>query len=118
MGDGLTGKRLNSIAHLYIRTGKPKRKMKRNREKALGREWFTENRREIIPACRLAFHEIIAFGSGGCTSVVTMTAVANWFHKNVGIALGIMASGFGPAVFFKLLTAYCLLLSPGIPKTL
>ncbi|RJR36486.1 MAG: MFS transporter [Desulfobacteraceae bacterium] len=38
---------------------------------------------------------LIAFGAGGCTSVVTMTAVANWFHKNVGIALGIMASGFG-----------------------
>lgn len=27
--------------------------------------------------------------------MVTMTAVANWFHKKVGIALGIMASGFG-----------------------
>jgi MFS family permease len=38
---------------------------------------------------------LIAFGAGGCTSVVTMTAVANWFHKNVGMALGIMASGFG-----------------------
>lgn len=38
---------------------------------------------------------LIAFGAGGCTSVVTMTAVANWFHKNVGMALGIMASGLG-----------------------
>jgi MFS family permease len=38
---------------------------------------------------------LLAFGAGGCTSVVTMTAVANWFHKKVGIALGIMASGFG-----------------------
>jgi len=38
---------------------------------------------------------IIAFGAGGCTSVVTMTAVANWFEKKVGIAMGIMASGFG-----------------------
>jgi MFS family permease len=38
---------------------------------------------------------LIAFGAGGCTSVVTMTAVANWFHKNIGIALGIVASGFG-----------------------
>ena len=38
---------------------------------------------------------LIAFGAGGCTSVVTMTAVANWFHKNIGLALGIMASGFG-----------------------
>jgi len=38
---------------------------------------------------------LIAFGAGGCTSVVVMTAVANWFHKNVGIALGVMMSGFG-----------------------
>ncbi len=38
---------------------------------------------------------LIAFGAGGCTSVVTMTAVANWFHRKVGVALGVMASGFG-----------------------
>ena len=38
---------------------------------------------------------LIAFGGGGCTSVVTMTAVAHWFQKNVGVALGVMASGFG-----------------------
>jgi MFS family permease len=37
----------------------------------------------------------ISFGAGGCTTVVTMTAVATWFKKNVGIALGIMACGFG-----------------------
>jgi len=37
----------------------------------------------------------IAFGGGGCTSVVTMTAVARWFRKNVGKALGIMSAGFG-----------------------
>jgi len=37
----------------------------------------------------------IALGAGGCTSVVTMTAVAVWFRKNVGMAMGIMASGFG-----------------------
>jgi MFS transporter, OFA family, oxalate/formate antiporter len=37
----------------------------------------------------------IALGAGGCTSVVSMTAVAMWFRKNVGLALGIMASGFG-----------------------
>lgn len=37
----------------------------------------------------------IALGAGGCTSVVTMTAVAAWFRKNVGLALGVMASGFG-----------------------
>jgi len=38
---------------------------------------------------------LIAFGAGGCASVVFMTAVANWFHKYVGIALGVMMSGFG-----------------------
>jgi len=38
---------------------------------------------------------LLAFGAGGCTSVVTMTAVANWFKKNVGIAFAVMASGFG-----------------------
>ena len=38
---------------------------------------------------------LIAFGAGGCAMVVTMAAVANWFHKNVGVALGVMASGVG-----------------------
>ena len=38
---------------------------------------------------------LIAFGAGGCTSVVTMTAVANWFDKNVGKAMGVTVSGFG-----------------------
>ncbi len=37
----------------------------------------------------------LAFGAGGCASVVIMTVVANWFHKDVGIALGITISGFG-----------------------
>jgi MFS family permease len=38
---------------------------------------------------------LIAFGAGGCMSVVTMTLVANWFYKRIGLAMGIMASGFG-----------------------
>jgi MFS family permease len=38
---------------------------------------------------------LIAFGAGGCAMVVTMSAVANWFHKHVGLALGVMASGVG-----------------------
>ena len=38
---------------------------------------------------------LLSFGSGGCTSVVSMTAVASWFHKKLGLALGITASGFG-----------------------
>lgn len=38
---------------------------------------------------------IIAFGAGGCALVVIMSAVANWFRKKVGIALGVMMSGIG-----------------------
>jgi len=38
---------------------------------------------------------LIAFGGGGCTSVVTMTAIAQWFRRNIGKALGIMSAGFG-----------------------
>ena len=38
---------------------------------------------------------LMAFGAGGCTSVVTLTAIANWFDKNVGKAMGVMVSGFG-----------------------
>jgi MFS family permease len=43
---------------------------------------------------------LVAFGAGGCTVVVTMSVVANWFHKKVGIALGVMASGVGASGFF------------------
>ncbi|UCG64804.1 MAG: MFS transporter [Deltaproteobacteria bacterium] len=38
---------------------------------------------------------LIGFGTGGCTAVVPMPAVANWFHKNAGIALGVTASRIG-----------------------
>ncbi len=38
---------------------------------------------------------LIALGAGGCATLVLMTAVAHWFHKNVGVALGVMMSGFG-----------------------
>jgi OFA family oxalate/formate antiporter-like MFS transporter len=38
---------------------------------------------------------LIAFGAGGCSSVVTMTAVANWFQRKVGVALGVMGAGIG-----------------------
>lgn len=38
---------------------------------------------------------LIAFGAGGCTSVVLMTAVARWFRKDIGKALGLMACGYG-----------------------
>ena len=38
---------------------------------------------------------LLALGAGGCTSVVLMVVVANWFDRNVGKALGLMASGIG-----------------------
>lgn len=38
---------------------------------------------------------IMSFGAGGCTAVVTTTAVANWFYRKASKAFGIMASGFG-----------------------
>jgi len=38
---------------------------------------------------------LIGLGTGGCTSVVIMTLVANWFRKKVSLAMGIAASGFG-----------------------
>ena len=38
---------------------------------------------------------LISFGSGGCTSVVLMTAVANWFNRDIGKAMGLVTCGFG-----------------------
>ena len=38
---------------------------------------------------------LLSFGAGGCTSVVLMTAVANWFSKNVGKALSVVTCGVG-----------------------
>jgi len=46
---------------------------------------------------------LLAFGAGGCTSVVTMTAVANWFRKKAGIALGLVGSGIGAGGLMVLL---------------
>lgn len=38
---------------------------------------------------------LVAIGSAGCTSVVLMTVVGNWFRRNVGKALGFTACGIG-----------------------
>ena len=38
---------------------------------------------------------LIAIGMSACTGTVLMTAVTNWFRRRAGIALGIVASGFG-----------------------
>ncbi|MBW1708272.1 MAG: MFS transporter [Deltaproteobacteria bacterium] len=40
---------------------------------------------------------LLALGAGGCTSVVVMAVVANWFDKKVGLAMGIAICGFGAA---------------------
>lgn len=37
---------------------------------------------------------LMAIGTSGCSPTVVMTAVANWFRKKVGIAIGIVACGF------------------------
>lgn len=42
---------------------------------------------------------LIAFGAGGCTGVVLMHVIANWFRRKVGLALGILTSGFGASGF-------------------
>jgi sugar phosphate permease len=42
---------------------------------------------------------LIAFGGGGCTGVVMMHVIANWFQSKVGLALGILTSGFGASGF-------------------
>ena len=38
---------------------------------------------------------LVGLGTSACTGTVLTPAVANWFRKDLGKALGIMASGFG-----------------------
>ncbi len=38
---------------------------------------------------------LLALGTSGCASTVLMTAVAHWFRRNVGKAMGIVVCGFG-----------------------
>jgi len=46
---------------------------------------------------------LLGFGAGGCTAVVSMTAVANWFRRKVGLALAVMGSGVGSSGLMVLL---------------
>jgi len=38
---------------------------------------------------------LLAIGMSTCSGTVLMTAVTNWFHRKAGVAIGIVASGFG-----------------------
>jgi len=38
---------------------------------------------------------LVAIGMSTCSSTVLMTAVANWFRRKIGMATGIMISGYG-----------------------
>lgn len=38
---------------------------------------------------------LMAIGTSGCSSTVLLTAVAGWFRKNVGKAMGVVSAGFG-----------------------
>jgi MFS family permease len=49
---------------------------------------------------------LIAFGGGGCTSVVFMRVVSSWFQRKVGLAFGIMSSGFGASGLIVPLIVY------------
>lgn len=54
---------------------------------------------------------LLALGAGGCTSVVVMASVANWFQRRVGLALGIAVCGMGASglmipLVVKLIEAY------------
>lgn len=51
---------------------------------------------------------LLAFGAGGCTSVVLMTAVARWFRRRIGKALGIMACGYGAGGLLIPLLVWCI----------
>ena len=42
----------------------------------------------------LAF-ALIAIGMSACVGTVLITVVANWFRKKIGIAIGVVVSGFG-----------------------
>lgn len=49
---------------------------------------------------------LVSFGAGGCTAVVLTTAVANWFHKKIGIAMGLMGAGIGGGGLVVMLLPY------------
>ena len=53
----------------------------------------------------------LAVGTSACTSTVLFSAVANWFQRKIGLATGIVSSGFGASgvmlfVIVRLIDAY------------
>jgi len=46
---------------------------------------------------------LLALGMSACAGTTLMTAVANWFKRNIGKALGIMTCGFGASGIIVLL---------------
>lgn len=49
---------------------------------------------------------LLSLGAGGCTSVVLMSVVANWFDKKAGKAMGLAACGFGAGGLIVPLNVY------------
>jgi MFS family permease len=49
---------------------------------------------------------LIAFGAGGCASVVFMRVTTNWFRRKIGLALGLLSSGFGASGLVVPLVVY------------
>jgi MFS family permease len=56
--------------------------------------FITLSRVNSLAIFYLAF-ALLAFGMSTCAGTVLMTAVANWFNRKAGIAIGIVACGFG-----------------------
>jgi MFS family permease len=59
----------------------------------LGLGYILLSRTTSLSMFYLAF-AVIALGSSGLSPTVMMTGIANWFRKKIGIATGIMGSGF------------------------
>ncbi len=49
---------------------------------------------------------LLALGMSACASTALMTAVANWFKRDIGKALGIMTCGFGASGILVLFIVY------------
>lgn len=48
----------------------------------------------------------ISLGAGGCTAVVALTAVANWFNKKASLAMGLVGAGVGAGGLIVMLIVF------------